>query len=240
MRKLILICLTITAMTGYAAVIGAQHPGGFVLRIVGEGRISLHTARYLERFGASALLLGIIPFTGAMVLGVSRAALGLRQPQRYGSMPWIALFVAVGVLVGVFGLFDSSLVAFYPYHPELGDLVSEYGVWVFFLHAFLYFLFYYVPWELTFRGVMVVTVTELPAAESKSIPPVFYLVALLQAAPSAILHFHHPLSEVFGAVFFGFVAGYITLVSRSILPSLLIHATAGIALDGLILLKAAG
>ena len=81
-----------------------------------------------------------------------------------------------------------------------------------------------------FRGIFVVYIT---GGNRRSEPSDMGLpvVALLQAVPSAIIHIGHPQSEIFGALLFGFAAGYVTYATRSILPGLIVHALAGVSLD---------
>ena len=67
--------------------------------------------------------------------------------------------------------------------------------------------------------------------QSNSVSGKALLIASFQVIPSSLLHFGHPGSETIGAVFLGFIAGWITVKTRSIIPALLFHAASGIALD---------
>jgi hypothetical protein len=238
-RRSIVIIITIFGLSVYAALLSSRNPGEILESAFRNISFQSGMAKYLQRFISSAILLGILPLFAVLLSRLSLRSVGIAKPAKYGKAYWFMLYIAMGIAIGVIGSLDPQLARFYPYHPRLVAAVAEGGAAKFVLHAVLYFVLYYIPWELTFRGVMVVAITEPMRPDSGKMPSILLLVAVLQAAPSAILHYGHPISEIIGAVFFGIAAGYLTVMSRSILPTLAIHASAGIALDLLIVMRGA-
>lgn len=121
------------------------------------GSIHPELPGYALRFTLSALILGLLPLLGMTVLGPRKyllSTLGLCRP-RGGLFSW-KLFPVIWpafILIGVSGAFDSKMEAFYPYSKYL--TVLNPGVKPFLLHAALYAVLYYLPWELLFRGIMI-------------------------------------------------------------------------------------
>ena len=230
-RKSIVLLVASFGLAGYAVLIGSYEPGAFLASIVGVDAIPRDTTVYLQRFVASAILFGVFPVAAAAVSRVSMRSLGIAAPRKFGSLSWLILLSICGIAIGAVGSLDPSLASFYPYHPRMASMVAERGALVFLVHSALYLILYYFPWEIVFRGVMVVMVTEPLIGESGRVPPIAMLVALLHAASSSIIHIGHPAPEVLGVVVFGAVSGYLAVVSRSLFPALAIHAFAGISLD---------
>ena len=236
-RRVVVLVSCITGLVIYS-LISADFESSPLVAIAGRlfGTNS-DASVYVTRFAASALLLGCIPLLATLATRRPVASIGLGWPIRFSGLRWSLLFLLIGLAIGVGGSFDHELSTVYPYRPNLLGLSGSEAVVGFGVHALLYLVLYYVAWELTFRGVLVVFVTE-PFTRS---PPVaegaVVVIALLQAAPSAMLHYGHPTSETLGALLFGFVAGYVALVSRSILPGLIVHASAGISLDLVLMLR---
>ncbi len=227
--------LSFFGLAAYALSVGAGE-AGFLASIL-SGGVDVGTAVYLQRFVSSAVLFGMLPLGAALISGIPTAELGLARPVRFGSAGWFFLFLCAGILIGFLGSLDPLLSTFYPYRPGLDELVRERGIGVLFGHIGLYLLLYYLPWEFLFRGILVVAVTESLRKDNGEWPSGTLLVALLQTAPSTLLHMGHPSAEVFGAVVFGAVAGYLALESRSIYPGLVFHAASGIALDLFIVVR---
>jgi len=190
---------------------------------------------YVQRFLLSFLLFAVVPFAAARVCGYRLRDLGLKKPDLRFAPVWMLSAAAAGAVVGFLGIFSPALAAYYPYYEGLAAAVERYGAWVFLAHAAAYFLFYYVPWELLFRGVLLFPLLDAPIERAMPEGRTLFL-ATIQVIPSSLLHFGHPAAETAGAVLFGFLAGWVTVKTRSILPALCFHAAAGIFLDlGLVL-----
>lgn len=193
--------------------------------------------QYVWRFAMSFLLLGLVPFSTALLLGHRPRDLGLRAPRSMGP-GWIWPLVAGGsVLVAAIGAYDPSMSAYYPYSKTLLERISSRGFAVFGLHALLYIVLFYVPWELVFRGILVFPVLRAAGTTDAG---ALLLLASLQAVPSALSHVGHPALESFGSLGFGVAAGYLALRTGSILPGLAVHAGVGVIQDLLLAFRFVG
>ncbi len=173
-----------------------------------------------------------------------------REPPGFLKTPLFFVLLAAFLLLGFTSAYSKGLASFYPYsHTLLARSISVSG-WYFVLHIVLYFVFYYVPWELFFRGFLILpfllayersTAARPTGADSGISRSGFMLViASFQIIPSALLHFGHPFSEMATAVLFGLLAAWLVCQTRSILPGLFLHAAIGIALDTGILFRKIG
>ena len=191
---------------------------------------------YVQRFALSFLLLGLIPCIASLICGYRIGDLGLVRPVVKRPLVLLGLLCAGGVLAGVLSSLSKTVSDFYPYSAKLADTVAERGFWVLAGHGLLYLIFYYLPWEFMFRGVLILPLIE-ELAHDKDNTKLVFAIACMQTIPSTLLHFGHPVSESFSAVLFGVAAGYMTVKTKSILPALVFHAFTGIALDFTIVLK---
>jgi len=199
---------------------------------------------YVFRFVAAALLLGAVPLCVAAILGYRPGSLGLcRQrdpmPGRH-YWPILGLLVCSGVVAG----FLPSTAAYYPYSKTLQAAVLEGEVWWLAPHCAAYLLFFYVPWELLFRGILILPLVRLvasPPVRLTRVPAnqvgVIVALALMQTVPSTLLHVGHPISETLSAVVAGLVMGYVVVRTGSILPCIALHALTGFALDITVILR---
>lgn len=221
---------------------------------------------YWTRFALAFLLLGAAPFALASALGDRPRDLGLRfdAPILRSPLYWLALPIAVAV--GAIGGAFPDLGAFYPYSRDLVGRIAAAGAarggLLFAGHFAAYFFLYYVPWELFFRGFLLISLldaalrgpvggrgaefgpsgtgTTTGGAVASGETALAATLVLFQTMPSTMLHVGHPLSELFSAVAAGLGFGVLAWKTRSIVPGLLIHAAMGLGTDGLIVLKGAG
>lgn len=207
---------------------------------------------YAMRFLLAFLALGLGPLAAVLAAGESPRTLGLARPGG-GMRPWMFLpLLAVALLAGLVAAYSPGTFAYYPYSRTLMRRVLAGGWGLFLPHAASYLLLYYLPWELLFRGILILPLVRpwMGGLEEVSSPgrrlacllqsPALLAVASLQAVPSALLHFGHPVSESLWAALFGLLFGAVTLQTGSILPGLAFHAATGIGLDLFILLRHAG
>ena len=237
-RRVSVIIICSFSLVIYSMFVNNLDASNVVSRIEVLFGVPYDTARYFGRFLASALLLGVAPVLTLLVLRIPIREIGLAIPKKFSSPIWWAAFLCLGVLIGLMGSFDPNLRLFYPFHPRLSEISLESRGIVFAGHSMAYFFLYYLGWEITFRGVFVVCITEPFVKRFDQIDKRLLVFAILQAVPSAIIHFGHPETEIVGALLFGFAAGYFSLVTRSILPGLIVHAIAGISLDLLLVVFA--
>ncbi len=197
---------------------------------------------YVTRFILSFLLLGVGALISARLFGWDRRDLGLVGAGGFLRSRLFLIFLAAAVIIGFLSAYSPDLFRFYPYsHTLLALSVTESG-WFFLLHLCSYFIFYYIPWELFFRGFLILPFVHAferasPAPTSRGL---LMVIASFQIIPSALLHFGHPVSETASAVLFGLLAAWLVCRTRSILPGLLLHATIGLCLDTGILLRTIG
>jgi membrane protease YdiL (CAAX protease family) len=184
---------------------------------------------HLWQFGASALLLGIVPLVlWCLVLGGRPAALGLRLGDwRFGLKA-----VAVGLVVLPPLLYvnagDPAFRAEYPLAASAGASVGHFLLWE------ACYLVYYVGWEFHFRGFL-----QLGLAKGLGA----FGATVVQAFPSVLLHIGpspKPEAETLSAIVAAFVFGAIALRTRSVLYVLLLHWTVGMMTDAFCLLRSGG
>jgi len=164
-------------------------------------------------------------------------ALVLVEGPRVGMYPWtlglqigewrlglmiVAAGVPIIVVSVVLGSHDPQLRAQYPFAKE-----ALQGPGRFVLYEIAYVLFYYLPWEFAFRGVVLF---GLLAFLPVTIPGVAVAV-MVQTFLSTIYHIGHPHSEVVGAFILGLVSGVAAVVTGSIFYGLLFHAVVGVLND---------
>ena len=211
------------ALTSFALVV--TPPGAGPLSRLLLGAEPAPILEYAVRFIAAAVLLGLAPTVALFVTGGRLREIGLRRAKRIRPA---AVLLACGAiaLVSFVGRRNPQLAAFYPFgRPEILELVqSPLGMAA---HCLAYFCFYYLPWELTFRGALLF---PLVARRSSGISGLL-LTVTPQALASTLLHIGHPPMELAAAFPFGLALGMLAVRTGSILPGLMIHAAAGIALD---------
>ena len=226
-------------MVGFMYLTPPAEMANLLADFLGPQRMTADTARYIQRFAVSFLFLGVLPMGAAMACGYRPKDLGWRGIEGHSTVLWLAVAAAVGMLSGVLSAYSPGLVAYYPYDPLLVARTSNRGVSPFLVHAGSYLLFYYVPWEILFRGVLIFPFIRDLRAEGCG-EGRLVLIASLQAIPSALLHHGHPASETVSALVFGIAAALVTVKTRSILPALAFHAAVGIGLDAAIVFRVSG
>lgn len=198
------------------------------------GRLPGDLGTYCARFFLSFVLLGLFPLAGALAAGFGPRDLGIRFAPVNLKLWLFLVFLGIALGAGVISAFNARMAAYYPYSKTIASYVKAgNSVWLLY-HALMYFFLYYVPWEILFRGFMIfplLRTLKIPESDWRISDPKTAAIVSLQAIPSALLHFGHPLAETFSAVVFGLFAGWLAVRTRSILPGLILHAAVGIALD---------
>jgi membrane protease YdiL (CAAX protease family) len=234
-RKTLIVAVSGICMIGYSYLNPPADTKARLVSALGFSGVGTETAVYIQRFGCSFVLLGILPFLTARFLGYKLRDLGWRAPVWNRRMWWITAAAAAGVLTGWLSSFSAELAAFYPFDRTLQARVAARGLPPYALHAALYVILYYLPWETLFRGVLIVPFIADNESDGSPIQRMS-VAATFQAIPSALLHFGHPVSETVSALLFGIIAAYVVVKSRSLIPVLAFHAAAGLALDAAIVL----
>lgn len=132
-------------------------------------------------------------------------------------LAFLAAGLPLAVLSGFVGARDPAMKIMYPFAKAACS-----GTRRFVGYEISYLLFYYLPWEFVFRGVLF-----LPL-----VPAVGLIPALtLQTVISTLLHIGHPDTEVFAAAGAGFLFGAVAFLTGSFLYTFILHAAVGMATD---------
>jgi len=183
-------------------------------------------AATMTYFGSFFLLMFVVPMALVLVegprVGMYPWTLGLQIGDWKRGLTIIAFATPIIVLSTVLGAKDPQLRAMYPFSKE-----ALQGPLKFVLYEAAYVLFYYLPWEFAFRGVVLF---GLLAFLPVTIPGVAVAV-MVQTFLSTIYHIGHPHSEVLGAFILGLASGVTAVVTGSIFYGLLFHAVVGVLND---------
>lgn len=241
-REPVLAAVAGLAMVGYIYLKPPLFGPDRIRRLPWIGSLPGDLPAYALRFLCSFLLFGLLPLLVALALGERPAGLGLRLPRPLRPRWLYPLFSGL-ILIGVFlGAYNPALTAFYPFSRTLTLAWRGGG---FAVHVLFYIVLYYLPWELLFRGILLLPFVRLvdrrfperPLSGASGIP---LAIVILQAIPATLLHFGHPFPETLLALPFGIVMGWLVLRTGSLLPGLALHALAGIGQDLFIILRAIG
>jgi len=109
-----------------------------------------------------------------------------------------------------------DFLAEYPLNKSAGE-----STFSFLSHAIAY-LFYYIGWEIFFRGFMQFGLREKLGD---------WFSILVQTLASCLVHIGKPDGEIYGSIIAGIVWGIVAFRAQSILPIILIHWLVGVSLD---------
>jgi membrane protease YdiL (CAAX protease family) len=248
-RELVYLLVAGLAMIGYTYGTPPLLPAPWAAALPVLGALPGDLPVYAWRFLLSFTLLGVVPFCVALALGDTPRSLGLRLPRRPFPRGFFLLFLGVMLLAAWLGGTNPETAAYYPFSRTLLERFAARDFRLLPVHVVAYVGLYYLPWELFFRGLLLLPFIRLvenrPPADPDSAnrghaDSAPLVIACLQALPSTMLHYHHPLPEVVVALPFGIALGYLVLRTRSILPAILLHGLVGVGQDVVIGLRAAG
>jgi len=168
-------------------------------------------------FFSSLVLFGLIPVVVIkMIFHESLSSFGLQIGD--GKFGWKA--VAVLSPIFILSAFPSSampdFLAEYPLYKGAGETVQK-----FLMHSFSY-LFFYIGWEIYFRGFM-----QFGLRSSFG----DWNAILVQVLASCLVHIGKPAGETFTSILGGLVWGILAFRTRSILYGIITHWLLGISLD---------
>ena len=175
---------------------------------------------------AALILFGLIPM-GIVKWGFhERLAdyglrIGIARRTVWSFLLAVPLIVVIAVLTG----HNPAFYDVYPLNETIRPQCMKIGINLFMIHAVCY-LGYYFGWEFLFRGFL-----QYGLSARCGIPTAIFV----QTLASAMLHYGHPASEVFGAIIAGLVWGFIAYRTRSLLSGLGQHVLLGIVLDGILI-----
>jgi hypothetical protein len=177
---------------------------------------------FVSVFGLLFLLpFAVIVFQGAHT-GISPLSMGLGPGNWRLGLIFTAVFLPFSFLGLLLGTNDPDLRKYYPFSKEA---MSSPGKFI--LYESAYLVLYYLPWEFTFRGVVIFSLLAL----LPHTVPALVMVVMVSTFLSTIYHIGHPNSEVLGAFILGLIAGTITAITGSFLYVLFQHALVGILND---------
>jgi membrane protease YdiL (CAAX protease family) len=175
----------------------------------------------LGYFGFFSLTLLYIPVAGILGLAAAPlewlAACGFQLGHWQRSLALLASGLPLCVLAGFIGSRDPALQRQYPFAKSAMDTPRRFRT-----YASAYFLFYYLPWEVTFRGWLF-----FPLIPLLGLGPALAIQTMI----STLYHIGHPQSEIISACGAGFVFGLVAWWTGSFWPTWLLHAAVGIATD---------
>ncbi len=184
-----------------------------------RGELGAVRAYFLAVFGLFLVLPGALTFlTSARPLEtlagfgwtLGRFGLGLKLT--------LALLPLAG-LSALSGSRDPGLRRMYPLAKEACSGTARFAG-----YEASYVLFYYLPWESVFRGVLFFPL----------VPAIGLIPALaVQTAGATLMHIGHPDKEVFAAAVSGPCFGLVAYITGSFFYPLVLHAAAGVVTDSL-------
>ncbi|HVO38949.1 MAG TPA: CPBP family glutamic-type intramembrane protease [Spirochaetia bacterium] len=169
----------------------------------------------------------VILLTGRAT-GVTPASLGLGLGNWRLGLLLGAILLPLLLTSVYLGRKDPVLRDYYPFSKEAMESPGR-----FVLYEMSYLFMYYLPWEFTFRGVILFGLMALLPHTLAGL----VIAVMVQTFLSTMFHLGHPDSEVFGAFLMGLIAGTATAFVGSIFYVLFHHALAGILNDVLVYRK---
>ncbi len=168
-------------------------------------------------FFASFMLFGVVPLLIIrLIFKEPVSSYGLQVGDSIFGWKAVALLGPLFVLSAYPSSFMPDFLAEYPLYPGAGATT---GTFVF--HAFSY-LFFYIGWEIYFRGFM-----QFGLRSSFG----DWNTILIQVMASCLVHIGKPAAETYSSILGGLVWGILAFRSRSIVYGLVIHWLLGVALD---------
>ena len=221
-KSAILISISCLGIVLFANLTSPFVSDSFYLKVPLINKLAFDLPQYAGRFLSSFLFLGLMPLISAFALKFKAGQIGIAKPLIVKKKLFWIFLISSSVILGALSSLDKGVNSFYPYSKAFPELILKYGWAMIFIHPISYFLFYYLPWEILFRGVLI-----FPFIDSGKLSPIIFM----QVIPSAMLHFGHPFSETLSAIVFGTFAAILAVKTRSIIPGLIFHAVLGISLD---------
>lgn len=217
-KELLLLCIPISIIF---AVSGMDFIGWFIYLATRASNEELYTRGILN-----VMLLGFLFTTiSLVVIPVIVNKVRWKKPLAYfgtqkGEFKIGLIIVGVFLLATPLFYFSSREQNLIDTYPLTKDVL---GRWSFFaLYEMSYILFYYIPYEFYFRGIL-----QLGLSKTwKKWQSILFVSAL-----TTLLHITKPWTEILAAFAFGFVFGIIAEKTKSWYYVCIIHFTAGVLTD---------
>lgn len=171
----------------------------------------------LYTFFSAFILFGIVPLCIIKFVFKERfASYGLQVGDWRFGLKAFAILAPVFILASYTSINKPDFLAEYPLFKGAGSSPS-----MFMSHALSY-LFFYIGWEIYFRGFMQFGLRQ-SLGDWQSI--------LVQTALSCIVHIGKPSGEIYSSIIGALVWGILAFRTRSLLFIILIHWLLGVSLD---------
>lgn len=171
----------------------------------------------LYTFFSAFILFGLLPLAVIRLVFKERISLyGLQIGDWRFGLKTFLLLAPVFMLASYSSINNPDFLAEYPLFKGASASPST-----FLSHAFSY-LFFYIGWEIYFRGFMQFGLRQ-SLGDWQSI--------LVQTALSCIVHIGKPAGEIYGSIIGALVWGIIAFRARSLLFIILLHWLLGVSLD---------
>ncbi|MBN2198357.1 MAG: CPBP family intramembrane metalloprotease [Candidatus Aminicenantes bacterium] len=183
-------------------------------------RVEEHRAALLY-FLSFFVLLGILPvliilFQGNRPLEFLGAA-GLRAGNVRLGLLLVAVSSPFAALSTLVSRRDPAMIRHYPFSKAACSGAKKLAA-----YEAAYLVFYYLPWEFAFRGLLF-----FPLVGALGLVPALAVQTML----STLYHLGHPDTEILAAVGSGFVFGLVAFHTQSIFYAAAIHGLCGVLTD---------
>ena len=136
---------------------------------------------------------------------------------------WIHLKIYIGFFILMLPLIymasrQESFRQVYPFIPDVGKSMSHFLIWE------IGYVSQFFCLEFFFRGYLLYTLEK----ESHH-----WMAVAIMVVPYAMIHFHKPMLESFGAIGAGLILGHFSLKYRSWLGGALLHSLVAVSMDSL-------
>jgi hypothetical protein len=221
-------CLIIFSVTILYVLYHYQGSSDFFLAYLSRARLfeDAQARSYYYQWGMGFILLGLVPL-GIVVFGFRD------HPGEYGFVfrrPLVSLMVAIAGMAVITPLvyFGSTRMELAAVYPQVQNASRSAAL---FWKSALFYFFYYVGYEMTFRGFLFMGIKD-DVGEMQAV--------MISLALTVLLHITQPQLETLMAVLAGLAFPIVVLRLRSIWPVVLIHAYVGISLNYWIILRQGG
>ncbi|NLI14890.1 MAG: CPBP family intramembrane metalloprotease [candidate division Zixibacteria bacterium] len=168
-------------------------------------------------FLISFVLLGLIPvLISVFGFRMNLSALGLGLGGKRATIIFTLIGIPIMILLAYLSSRNPAFRTEYPLAKALIQNQSGFSLYL------LMYGFYYIGWEIFFRGFMLLGLND-SLGDVNSI--------LIQTIPSCLMHIGKPDTEIFASILAGLIFGWAVIKCRSIWPVFFSHWALGAFLD---------
>jgi len=190
-------------------------------QLFGNGDKWLDLWQYVYQFAATVLLFWLLPYLiTRFYLKENFSSYGLRLNYNKQALMICAIAYPVVIASTYFSSQDPLIQAEYPLSKLIGTTWS-----VFVAYQSIY-LFYFVAYEIFFRGYLQFGLKSENAGTKE-----LFIIILIQTVLTTLFHIGKPIPEITAAAAFGPVFGYVAFRYNSVWYGMIIHFVMNIFLD---------